>query len=46
MHQQVIDYLIFGLIVQSSDVERDEFELSLFISHFHEISVDMMFVPV
>ena len=41
--QQVIDYLLFGLLVQSSDVEGNEFELIPFSSHFSEISVD--FVP-
>ena len=41
--QQVIDYLLFGLLVQSSDVEGNEFELIPVSSHFSESSVD--FVP-
>ena len=43
MLQQVIDYLLFGLLVQSSDVEGNEFELIPVSSHFSESSVD--FVP-
>ena len=43
MLQQVIHYLLFGLLVQSSDVEGNEFELIPLSSHFGEISVD--FVP-
>ena len=41
--QQVIDYLLFGLLVQSSDIEGNEFELIPVSSHFSESSVD--FVP-
>ena len=42
MLQQVIDYLLFGLLVQSSDVEGNEFELIPFSSHVSEISVDFL----
>jgi len=44
--QQVIDDFLFGLLVQSSDIEGDEFELTPIRSHFREVSVDMLFVPV
>ena len=40
MLQQVIHYLLFGLLVQSSDIKGDEFELIPIGSHFREISVD------
>ena len=40
MLQQVIDDLLFGLLVQSSDIEGDEFELIPLSSHFSEIYVD------
>jgi len=43
MLQQVIDDLLFGLLVQSSDIEGNEFELIPVSSHFRESSVD--FVP-
>ena len=46
MLQQVIDNLLFGLLVKSTDIEGDEFELSPVISHIREVSVDMLFVPV
>ena len=42
MLQQVIDYLLFGVLVQSSNIEGDEFELIPFGSHFREISVDLL----
>ena len=42
MLQQVIDNLLFGLLVQSSDIEGDEFELVPLSSHFGEISVDLL----
>ncbi len=42
MLQQVIDYLLFGLLIQSSDIEGDEFELTPFRSHLREISVDLL----
>ena len=42
MLQQVIDSLLFGLLVQSSDVKGNEFELIPFSSHFSEISVDFL----
>ena len=41
--QQVIHDLLLGLLVQSSDIKGNEFELIPFSSHFSEISVD--FVP-
>jgi len=44
--QQVIDNLLFGLLVKSSDIEGDEFEFSPFSFRFCEDSVDMLFVPV
>ena len=46
MLQQVIDNLLFGLLVKSTDIEGDEFELTPFISHFREVSADMLLVPV
>jgi hypothetical protein len=44
--QQVIDNLLFGLLVQSSDIEGNEFELIPLRSHFREITVDVLSVPV
>ena len=46
MLQQVIDNLLFGLLVKSSDIEGDEFELTPFRSHFREISVDLLTVTI
>ena len=46
MLQQVIDYLLFGLLVQSSDIKRNEFELIPLRSHFREISVDLLTVTI
>ena len=46
MLQQVIDYLLFGLLVKSSDIEGDEFELIPLRSHFREISVDFLTVTI
>ena len=46
MLQQVIDYLLFGLLVKSSDIEGDEFELTPLRSHFREISVDLLTVTI
>ena len=43
MLQQVIDDLLFGLLVQSSDIEGNEFELIPLRSHISESSFD--FVP-
>jgi hypothetical protein len=40
MLQQVIHDLLFGLLVQSSDIKGNEFELIPFSSHLSEISVD------
>ena len=40
--QQVIHNLLFGLLVQSSDVKGDEFELTPLGSHLREISVDLL----
>ena len=42
MLQQVIDDLLFGLLVQSSDIEGNEFELIPVSSHFSEISVNLV----
>ncbi len=41
--QQVIHDLLLGLLVQSSDVEGNEFELVPLGSHLSEISVDFLF---
>jgi hypothetical protein len=46
MLQQVIDNLLFGLLVKSTDIEGDEFEFTPFFPHFREVSVDMLLVPV
>ena len=43
MLQQVVNDLLFGLLVQSSDIEGNEFELIPLSSHFSKSSVD--FVP-
>ena len=40
--QQVIDDLLFGLLVQSSDIEGNEIELIPLIYHFSEISVNLL----
>ena len=40
--QQVIHYLLFGLLVQSSDVKGNEFKLIPLSSHLSEISVDLL----
>ena len=44
--QQVIHYLLFGLLVKSSDIEGDEFELTPIRSHFRESSVDFLTVTI
>ena len=44
--QEIIDDLLFGLLIKSSDIEGNEFELFPFRSHLREIAVDMLFVPV
>ncbi len=44
--QQVIDYLLFVLLVQSSDIKGNEFELIPLRSHFREISVDLLTVTI
>ena len=46
MLQQVIDYLLFGLLFQSSDIKGNEFELIPLRSHFREISVDFLTVTI
>ena len=46
MLQQVIDYLLHGLLVQASGIEGDEFELIPLRSHFREISVDLLMVTI
>ena len=46
MLQQVIDNLLFGLLVKSTDIEGDEFELTPFISHFRKVPVDILLLPV
>ena len=44
--QEIIDDLLFGLLIKSSDIEGNEFELFPFRSHFREIAVDMLSVQV
>ena len=44
--QQVIDYLLFGLLVKSSNIKGDEFELTPIRYHFREISVDLLTVTI
>ena len=46
MLHEIVDNLLFGLLIKSSDVEGNEFELFPFRSHFREIAVDMLSVPV
>ena len=46
MLQQVIDNLLFGLLVKSSDIEGDEFELTPLTPHFREVSVDFLTVTI
>ena len=46
MLQEIIDDLLFGLLIKSSDIEGDELEFFPFRSHFREIAVDMLSVPV
>ena len=46
MLQQVKDNLFFGVLVKSTDIEGDEFELTPFRSHFREISVDLLTVTI
>ena len=44
--QEIIDDLLFGLLIKSSDIEGNELELFPFRSHFCEISVDLLAVTV
>ena len=44
--QEIVDDLLFGLLIESSDVEGNEFELFPIRSHFREVTVDMLSVPV
>ena len=44
--QEIVDDLLFGLLIKSSDIKGDEFKLTPFRSHFREITVDVLFVPV
>jgi len=44
--QEIVDDLLFGLLIKSSDIKGDEFKLTPFRSHFREITVDMLSVPV
>ena len=46
MFQEIIDDLLFGLLVQTSDIEGDQFELLPVRSHIGESSVDVSSVPV
>jgi hypothetical protein len=40
--QEIVDDLLFGLLIKSSDIEGNEFELISVSSHFSEISVDLL----
>ncbi len=40
------DYLLFGLLVKSSDIKGNEFELIPLRSLFREISVDLLTVNI
>ena len=44
--QEIVDDLLFGLLIKSSDIKGDELELTPFRSHFREITVDVLSVPV
>jgi hypothetical protein len=44
MLQEVIYDLLFGLRVQTSDIEGDQFELLPVRSHIGEFSVDVSFI--
>ena len=44
--QKIVDDLLFGLLIKPSDIEGDELELTPFRSHFCEISVDVLSIPV
>ena len=46
MFQEIIYDLLFGLRVQTSDIEGDQFELLPVRSHIGELSVDMSSVSV
>ncbi len=44
--QEIVYDLLFGLLIKSSDIEGNEFELFPVRSHFREITVDVLSVPV
>ena len=44
--QEIVDDLLFGLLVETSDIEGDEFELLPVGFHFREISFDLRTVSV
>jgi hypothetical protein len=44
--QEIVDDLLFGLLIKSSDIKGDEFKLTPFRSHFREISVDLLTVTI
>ena len=46
MFEEIVNDLLFGLLVQTSDIEGDEFELLPLRFHFREISFDPRFVSV
>ena len=46
MFQEIVYDLLFGLLVQTSYIEGDEFELLPFGFHFREISLDPRSVSV
>ena len=44
--QEIVDDLLFGLLIKSSDIKGDEFELTPIRSHLREIPVDFLTVIV
>ena len=44
--QEIVDDLLFGLLVQTSDIEGNEFEFLPVRFHFREISLDPRYVFV
>ena len=44
--QEIVDDLLFGLLIKSSDIEGNEFKLFPLRSHFREITADVLSVPV
>jgi len=44
--QEIVYDLLFGLLIKSSDIEGNEFELFPVRSHFREITVDVLSFPI